>query len=204
MPFTLLMRVTRACLVGSLFLTFICGSHAEPADGLRLISLHNGINSVDLDGAGLNATVVLARRDNFNAHSFEVSTVYAMIKSADYDQVELKIVPIRRSSGKDRLHLITGGGADCVLEDFRLLADPAHHSAVLITAQRKFGDSFFDSQPVTFTYYKLIRNADGEVGSPALYFGFDKKRTSQKKYCDVDEAFESELKIAADKGQTKP
>lgn len=164
-----------------------CGEISNP------LPLHNGTNFVNLDGAGLMATVVIARRDNFNAHSFEVTTFFASLKTYDEGQNELKIIPIELTRAKEVLHLITGGGADCVLEDFRVIPKPSERTAILITGEREFGRHFADSQHVTFRYYRLTRNT--AVGRPVLYFDFEKKAVSKKKYCDVNEAFEAELHL---------
>src|SRR5579863_4293405 len=40
------------------------------------VKLHRGINEVDLGVAGEHATVVVGHRANFNAHSFDVATIY--------------------------------------------------------------------------------------------------------------------------------
>jgi len=175
-----------------------CIARGEPKldEHLKLIPLQNGMNSVDLDGAGLPATIVVGRRDNFNAHSFVVTTIYATLKAAGEDSSEWKIIPIQREGGEELLHLQTSGGADCVLRDFRILADAAHHSALLITAERKFGASFADEQPVTFETYRLTRNEEGIPGAAALYFKFEKRWSSAKSYCDVNEAFQAELGLA--------
>jgi hypothetical protein len=190
-----------------LYLILLCvafGGTAEASDPDKPLLLHNGINSVNLDGAGLMATVMIARRDNFNAHSFEVSTFFAALKTEADSEPEMKIIPIQIEPGKEELHLTTGGGADCVLHDYRLLPAPARRTTILITADRKFGGNFADRQPVTFRYYTLTRNADGQVGNAALYFKFEKESVSKKAYCDVNEAFEAELHIPADKNQQRP
>ena len=168
------------------------------ADGDATLALHNGVNVVNLDGAGLMATVVVAHRDNFNAHSFDVTTFYSSLKTEDGGQSELRIIPIEVTETKEVLHLITAGGADCVLQDFRVIPKPAERTAVLITGERAFGRHFADSQRVTFRYYKLRKNS--EVGRPALYFEFDKKTVTRKNYCDVNEAFDAELHLGATTG----
>ncbi len=180
-----------------IFLIAVPGADGQPAvdDHLKLITLHKGTNAVNLDATSLMATVIIARRDNFNAHSFEVTTIYATLKASGDEEPELKIIPIRREGQEDVLHLTTSGGADCVLQDFRLFADPGKHSAVLITATRKFGASFADEQLVTFEYFRLTRNAEGLPGSPALYFNFEKRWDSKKPFCDVNDAFRDELNI---------
>jgi hypothetical protein len=100
---------------------------------------------------------------------------------------------------QDDLTLQTSGGADCVLHDFRLLRDAAHHTAVLIAADRKLGETYADSQPVTFIFYKLAKNTGEEIGRGVVYFKYDHETTSKQPYCDVGKAFQIELGIGADK-----
>lgn len=139
----------------------------------------------------------MAQRDNFNAHSYEVTTVYATLKTGGAGVSEWKIIPAMPKTGKELLSLGTSGGADCVLHDFRLLTDARHHSAVLVIADRKFGKNFADKQPVTFELYRLTRNDEELPGAPALYFKFETQWKSGKSYCDVGEAFQAELGIAS-------
>jgi hypothetical protein len=50
----------------------------------------------------------------------------------------------------------------------------------------------------------LKRNAEGDVGAPPLFFEFQRKWVSKKKYCDVGEAFRAELGVAGrDGGRAK-
>jgi len=193
------LRVRVSCLL-MLGLFFAVGSaeaRPELGEDLQLITLQNGVNAVDLDGAGTPAVIVLAQRDNFNAHSYEVTTVYATLKTGGADVSEWKIIPAMPKSAKELLHLVTSGGADCVLHDFRLLTDARHHSAVLVIADRKFGKNVADKQPVTFELYRLTRNGEELPGAPALYFKFETQWKSGKSYCDVGEAFQEELGIAS-------
>jgi hypothetical protein len=117
---------------------------------------------------------------------------------------ELKIIPIKQEGRDDLLRFRTGGGADCVLEDYRLFADPANHSSVLIIATREFGEHFADEQMVAFEYFKLARNLEGLPGAPALYFKSEKQWNSKKKYCDVNDAFKGELNIGAGRQSQQP
>ena len=184
-----------ACLVS------VANAHPDVDADWKLIPLHHGMNSVNLDGAGLMATIVIARRDNFNAHSFLVTTIYSSLKTGEGEEPELRIIPVMRegNGANEELYLRTDGGADCVLHDFRLLADAAHQSTVLIIAARAFGETLADEQPVTFERFRLTRNSEGEVGAPALYFKFEKRWKSAKAYCDVGEAFQSELGIGEER-----
>ena len=164
---------------------------------MTLVELRYGTKEVDLDGDGRKDLIVRAHRANFNAHSFDTTTIYiwtAPEGSDDRAKSELQIVPYQVKTDQE-LILRTGGGADGLLEDFRLLLDATHHSAVLITAKRDFGKSFADSQPVHFQFYRLSFNPDGAPGTPAVFFKAEQQVTSRKTYVDVGEAFLEELKL---------
>jgi hypothetical protein len=191
------MKVSCFLVLGFFFAACLAEARPELGEDLQLITLQNGVNTVDLDGAGTPAVIVMAQRDNFNAHSYEVTTVYATLKTAGADVSEWKIIPAMPKTGNELLHLVTSGGADCVLHDFRLLTDARHRSAVLVIADRKFGKNFADKQPVTFELYRLTRNDEELPGAPALYFKFETLWKSGKSYADVGEAFQGELGIAS-------
>lgn len=175
--------------------------NAEALEGLELIPLRAGFNKVDLDGAGTAATVVVARRENFNAHSFDVVSFYTELMTAADDAARLHVITIYdEEQSRHALELTTSEGADCILADHRLFRDRAHRMAVLITAERKFGETFVDEQPVTFRRYVLKRNTESLVGAPPVYFEFERKWVSKKSYCDVEEAFEKELGVVGRAG----
>ena len=182
--------------------TVLAGSNLEP--GFDLVKLHNGLNSVDVDGDGKQDTIVVAHRENFNAHSFDAATIYVWARPSSKDPMELQIVPLQSKSAKEKentsehLELISSGGADGLLHDFRLFVDAKHHTAVIITATRAFGESFADTQAVVFEYFELTQNTEGIPGDPILYFKSYKQVTSKKTYVDVGEAFEAELGIGPD------
>ena len=56
-----------------------------------------------------------------------------------------------------------------------------------------WSESFAEDNVVAFSYYKLETNGSGLPGQPVLYFNLSDVRQAQKKYCDVNEAFHSEL-----------
>lgn len=165
----------------------------EPA-GLEPILINYGVNEVDLDGTGKNALIIKARRENGNAHGAGITTIYIWEK-VESGERELQIAPIQ-SSGKEELELRTWGGADCLLTDFRIFRNSSNRTALLVTAERSFGDSFIDSQKVTFSYYRLVRDPDA---APRVYFKHYKQYKSQKSYCDVGEALKAEAKFGLEK-----
>lgn len=164
------------------------------------IPLHFGSNLIDFGGPGTTGMALLGRRDNFNAHGFDVLTLYLKSTAPNTAGVDAdadwQVVTIF-DGDKEALTLTTGGGADCRLHDFRLLRQPAPGDASLIVAQRDFSLSYVEPAPVHFKFYALRRNDAGDVGRPRYYFDLVKQTTSQKPYCDVGEAFAHELGVKA-------
>ena len=162
---------------------------------LTVVALSNGLNHVDLTGDGVQDLVILAHRENFNAHSFEVASFYVFVDGQEGAQPALHIVPFQ-NTGKESFEMFVSGGADCILHDFRLVYGAQQVSASLIMADRDFGNGFWDSQPVTFTYYELKRNVENEIGAGLYSFELSRIVRSTSEYCDVGEAFEQELDLS--------
>ena len=97
--------------------------------------LHNGINRLSLLAKGPAGMAMLAHRENFNAHSFDVLTLYQPAADGVDGQSRWQIVPVFDAQG-EHLTLGVSGGADCLLMDFRLLHLAAGEDARLILAER--------------------------------------------------------------------
>lgn len=162
----------------------------------NLVRLEFAPNSVDFTGDGVADLVMMSHRENFNAHSYEVASFYVLVDAEDGHPRQWNIVPVM-AKDKERLEIIVSGGADCVLHDFRLIAGFGTTPATLILADRAMGNSFADSETVTFTFFTLASNAEGMPGSPRYSFEQSRITKSQKHYCDVEKAFQNELGIGA-------
>lgn len=166
-----------------------------------VIPLHRGINSVNVGVDGQIATVVIGHRENFNAHSFNVVTFYlspARTPPGSTDPwPELNIVGLfetRADGGFTESQFLTdGGGADCVVHDFRLLRSSSELPPVLVIASRPVTHSYADADPVTFSYYTLTRNIAEEPGRPEYWFKLVDSQMAAKQYCDVGDALNHEL-----------
>lgn len=158
------------------------------------LPLHAGSNTFKLGKSGETVIAMLGRRENFNAHSFDVLTLYIKPAPAQGDDTDWQFVSIFEH-GKEALTLSSSGGADCLLHDFRLLKDPAHGGLSLVVAERELGASYADDAPVTFKFYQFKRNTEGDVGMPMFYFELTDSRQAKKPYCDVGTAFAKELNI---------
>jgi hypothetical protein len=157
------------------------------------VSLRNGINRVDFTGDGVADVVVVGYRNNNNAHGFDVVTFYVHDPLFPAEPEHLSIVPIF-DEAEERQFVTTSGGADCLLHDFRLFSGPMPDMATLIVANREFGDSFADAQPVTFTAYILKTNRQSKW-NPLHWFSKTSTTTSKVSYCDVGEAFLQEFGV---------
>jgi hypothetical protein len=165
-----------------------------------VIPLHNGFNTIPLGEHP--ATVVLAWRENYDAHGFAVATIYAQGLGQPDEQATWQVVPMFQRQGvtPGELDALTAnGGADCLLHDFRLFTLPHDARTWLAIARREMGQSYLDHMPVHFDVYRLVQDNDGEVGAPPLSFHYDHSALSRQPYCDVDEAFQHELGLGAAK-----
>jgi hypothetical protein len=186
------------------------GSGAAPAAGAQpapvVVPVDGGMTSLRLNdgniGKDKDVVALRARRDNFNAHGFDVVSFYLVGK--DGGKREFDIIPIfvEGRKGRDELHEITiGGGADGNLDDFRVLAAQGRQPARLVLAHRDFGDSYAAPGIVRFTVYELTRNEMESPGEPGLYFQQKSKASSRQKYADVNDAFDRELHMGRSGGR---
>jgi hypothetical protein len=167
-------------------------AHAASLARGSVIPINNGLNRFTLDGK--KAFALKAWRENFNAHGFDVVSFYVR-----YDS-KWNIVPLFGAYDNkheiEQDYLTIGGGADCMLHDFRLLKSSSNHTMRIIVADRELGGSYADPDTVHFSYYKLEKNLDGIFGQPLLYFNFKKATRAKRKYCDVNDAFNKELHLS--------
>jgi hypothetical protein len=187
------LRLRPGILSVALWLAGNASADEHPAQ--KLIRIENGENRIDLLGDGTPSLVVSGHRENFNAHSAEVVSFYVQADVGGKKQ--WLIVPIANTNSKqwdEKFELIVNGGADCRLNDFRLLARNGERPTTLIVAKRSEGD-FVERKQITFSYYTLIHNTEGSPGDVPYLFDLARVTTSKSDYCDVDEAMKTELGI---------
>lgn len=189
-----LLRVLAGAALASLLA--VSGNAEAPRDA-ELVALHNGINRVHFGKGAIAGMVVLAHRENFNAHSFEFATFYLRTAATDSDPAQWQIIPfeIRAGTGRMENGLSVSGGADCQAHTFRLLRSRDGKAAFVVTADRAPGPSYADPRPVTFTWFKLSWNRDGGAGEPTAVFKAVGTEVTKKLYCDVDQALKAELHL---------
>jgi|SRR5262245_15085485 len=190
---------TAATLAACLALAGGIDAHVRLATGAQAFSgwtsilLKNGPNELDIDGDGRQDLVFVAWRDNANAHGYGLVTFYRH----GFDEEPWELVPFfgTKPSGEDSFHTVQG--ADCQLRGIAVArrASSASEPVTVIVGDRDFGRSFDDSASVTFVVYRVAKNADNTAGWPPVYFEPERTITSKSTYCDVNEAFESELGI---------
>jgi hypothetical protein len=159
----------------------------------KTIPLHYGSNDVHFGNDDESGMAVLARRENFNAHGFDVLTLYLKPAKTEGYGHEWQLLSVF-DGGKEALTLTASGGADCLLQDFRLVRHGAG-DVTLIVAERDLGSSYADAATVRFKFYALRRNSAGNVGYPLAYFELSNSSVAKKPYCDVGDAFQNELGI---------
>ena len=170
-------------------------SSARNFSHMQVIDIANGPNAIDIDGDGRNDLVFSAHRSNFNAHDFEHITFYMQ---DHYDSNEApekslwEVVPFFTQDGPEYVAFDTVEGADCRLRDLVLLRSPGGAVSVVV-ADRDMGASYADKARMTFSIYRVARNADGEPGSPKVYFERIDHFRSKNLYCDADHAIAAEL-----------
>lgn len=166
--------------------------------GMTLVDLKNGINTIDLDGDGVNDMVVSGYRANGNAHDYVTYTFYARetLPGGQTSQGPLwGLVPFFDLKGmptEDYFRDIEG--ADCLLQDVAVLQRKSEPVTVII-AKREMGSSFVDTMPVTFEIFETVRDYDTGIGRPPVYFKEVQHIRAKHNYCDVDDAMGKELGI---------
>jgi hypothetical protein len=171
-------------LASALLSIAVAGARAD-----SVFKLAYGINRFEAFEGGAGGIVILSRRANGNAHGFDVASFYVDTPS---EEDRFSILPIFEHD-QEKHEITVGGGADCLLHDFRLVR--ADSGVRLIVATREFGDSYVDERPVTFDRYALKHNRSNEVGRPTYFFEWVASSVSTKRYCDVGDALKQELEL---------
>lgn len=157
-----------------------------------VVPLSYGITELDLTGENLPGMAVFARRENFNAHGFDVLTLYIKTSHGDGSPPVWQLVSLFNKE-KEEFTITTRVGADCLLHDFRLVTSAQSSGYQLVVADRKLGKSYANAAPVVFSFYDLKKNDKNLPGRPLYYFELQRSQKAKHQYCDVGEAFSKEL-----------
>lgn len=151
-----------------------------------------GTREIPGTAAELGLRTTLLRRENYNAHGFDVLFVHSAGPAESPEQQQL--VPFFKKDGES-VSLRTHEGADCVLRDFRLRVS-LESDLVIVVAERELRTSYFEELPVRFREFTLHRNPENLPGWPSLYFEETRSWQTESSYCDVGEALMRELGLA--------
>jgi len=166
----------KAHFLGTLLLAIGLPLHAQQA-----FTPQRDITNISVNGIELQ--VLYTDIDMNNSHTWRTITVFRANAKGPAQQIpfemEEKFVPTLQLSE----------GADCAISGFR--AFKSKTGLRVVYAKR---DGFWaDEKRVTFTIMELKENNDPEsVAAPPLSFRQVSKFTSQRKFCDVNEALDSE------------
>ena len=160
------------------------------------IDVKNGPNYVDFTGEGTSDLIVSGWRENLNAHSFELVSFYTTKGFESDNSKSWNIVPIR-SGDKEDFQITVRGGADCLTQDFRLIRGVGKAPATLVLASRPVSTGYANAETVTFSYFSLAFNSEGEIGAPAYWFQKSRSTKSKRAFCDVGDALQAELGLPA-------
>ncbi len=184
------------CMRWMQFLLMIAGTaasaFASAEERSEALPLSYGTREVRGAATELGLRTTLLRRENFNAHGFDVLFVHRASSSESAEKQQL--VPFFMQDGESA-SLRTHEGADCVLRDFRLTVSPESGLEVVV-AERELHESYVEELPVRFREFKLQRNPEGTPGRPSLYFEETRSWQSKSSYCDVSDALQREMGLA--------
>ncbi len=160
---------------------------------MEVVSLNYGSNTIDLDGDGKAEQVVKSWRENFNAHGYHSYLFLENRKSYYKGQITSTITVRAPDKGLHWDMARSSEGADCTVTDYTLIRADDELALVLLKSSRPTIDGYGGKYPVTFEFYKLIRNEEGIPGDPHRYWQRYKTITSKQIYCDVHNAMKAEL-----------
>jgi hypothetical protein len=132
---------------------------------------------------GIELQMLHTEIDSLNPHTYRAITIFRA-----NDKGPAQLIPFEVNE-KLLPTLELQSGADCAISGFRALK--LKNGLRVIYAKRE--GLWADERRVTFTVMELKKNEDPESDpAPILSFRQVSKFTSQRKFCDVNEALDSE------------
>ena len=178
----LLMHTPMKLLATLVFLWMNAGV-AHAANSVEPVLLKYGVTNFTFDDVVLS--VVKARRENYNAHSYDFYTFYQVSKNDPTWQVatlELQKDKPEADSFK------TVEGADCILADLTLYM--IKKKPILIVATRTGG--YAEQKPVKMVRLEWQTNKEQIPGFASSSFSMRSEKTTRQGYCSVREAVRTE------------
>ena len=164
---------------------------------MKVVSLINGPNFIDLNGDRTEDLVFLGRFENYNAHSSTNFSFYINASIWPNESTRWYVVPFEKAQDERSDQITTHEGADCIPRDLRVLRQETFSgsSTIVVVGDCELGKSHAEAGPVCFTFYRLARNEEGFPGWPPFYFAEEKTIRGKQKHADINEASLSELGI---------
>ena len=162
----------------------------------QIFSFDNGFSSIDLNKDGTADVVIKLYRNNGLSPHFAFIYSFSIVdESKDWSSTPI----YKGTNGEEQRDIQTIEGADGTLKDIRII-EYKDSTTLLVIGKRDFGNSYADSRPVTFSFYKLEENNETDVpfGRPDYYFLYENSVKSKNSYIDVGEAFKAELPAILD------
>lgn len=167
----------------------------------QILNVRNGLTRADIIGDGSPGVILVAEKENYNAHGYHAVAIAVrprVLLNAQSPDSGWKLVPAEGPARGAGDVLGTEEGADCALRDMRFLRRASGRPLTLIIGQRALSRSYSDSDAVQFTIYELQYNAGGMVGHPTYYFEPARVIRPTRQYCDINMAFDRELGLGRD------
>ncbi len=172
-------------LVWGMYLTLIITMLLSPFAFADVLNIKYGVNSMDINGDGIDDMIIRTRWDVSSAHSadkYSLAVSYggngAFIPKGYYD--------VGFQEDNSRI-LWTSEGADCVLSGYVFHVNKGK-ALEIDYYHRDWGEGYADTQPVTITRYRLTdrhNEALEGMGLTPYFLKKIKERRIMKKYCDV-------------------
>jgi len=178
-------------LIAAASIAFATAAIAAPDLGrLTPILLQPGVNRVPQFAAdGREARIVLAWRDNANAHGYDLFLVLMPTKrgGADWNVVGFETGNSFSDEIADAPH--TGEDVATAVRFVRAGANP-----LVVVARRRIVTSYPDPAETTISIYSL-RQSEGVPGTTQDYFSVAKQWRARNRYCNAELALRDELNL---------
>lgn len=173
------MKKNKLVILFSLLLPFtLCAKESSK------VTLKEGINTLDINGDGINDLVVYSKFENNTSHPNQTMTIFITDRKGRYH-----IVPVANDTGFTWSDFILSAST-IKIADYALYKKQKGY--FIVSARKisggKYGDDMSDDLPVKFTRYDMNTGQDSP-GVPLYSWEYKSAYISAEKYPDIDEAF---------------
>ena len=173
------MKNNSLILLFSLLISFsVCAKESSR------VTLREGVNTLDINGDGLNDLVVYSKFENNTSHPNQTMTIFVVDRQKKYH-----ILPVANDTGFTWSDFILAAST-IKIADYALYKKQKGY--FIVSARKlgggKNGDDMSDNLPVKFTRYDM--NTDQNTpGVPLYSWEYKSAYITAEKYPDIDEAF---------------